>query len=173
MYRLFLIFVLLLLPTKAFAEGQATPATSPQVAEMDAKESSNQVNLKGNIVVYKLQTSAGNPWKSIRGSWAIFDVVNGQSVVIKHTTQQINQWTLYSKWWDHEVISVRACRLNKEGWEDSSSCINGNGNMVKIPENDSIFNYAFDFKWKENGAIQSSRIIIDPKSKPTNIRSME
>ena len=174
--RLFLIGILMLSTAGAIA-GPSEPISSPTGTtpnESDGNGSIGPLNLKGKIVVYKLKISNGTPWRNgNRGSWVIYDIVNGQNVVIKQTTLHVNQWSGYAKWWDHEVIASRACKRNKQGGEDLSSCIVGNGNLVKIPDGDSVYSYLFEFSWNENGKVQSAKTAINPKTKPTNIRSME
>ena len=129
--------------------------------------------LKGKIVVYKIKLSGGNAWVTgAPNSWAIFDVVDGRSVVIKQSTLIVNGWTGYSKWWDHQVIASRACRQTQGGWDDPSSCVIGNGNVIRLPEGESVFDYFFEFKWEENGGVQIGKTAIDAKVKPTDVRSM-
>jgi len=177
MYRRMLVLGLLMLSSAGVIAGsadQAYPSTSTMAKVSDINEPSSPGNLKDKIVVYKLKITDGTPWQNgIRGSWVIYDVVNGQNVVIKHTTLHVNQWTGYSKWWDHDVIASRACKQSKQGGEDLSSCIVGNGNLIKIPDGESIFSYLFEFSWNENGQVQSAKMAIDPKEQPTNVRSME
>jgi hypothetical protein len=172
-----LLISLLLFSSAGVIAGPSDPISSPSGTTLngsDGNGSISPVNLKGKIVVYKFKISNGTPWRNgNRGSWVIYDIVNGRNVVIKQTTLHVNQWSGYAKWWDHEVIASRACKRNKQGGKDPSSCIMGNGNLVNIPDGDSVYNYLFEFSWNENGKVQSAKTAIDPKSKPTNIRSME
>jgi len=142
-------------------------------ANVDLKGVGYSADLKGKIVVYKVKLAGGNAWiTGAPNSWAIFDVVDGRSVIVKQSTLIVNGWTGYSKWWDHNVIATRACKQTQAGWDDTSSCVIGNGNVVKLPEGDSIFDYFFEFKWEENGGVQVGKTAIDPKAKPTDVRSM-
>ena len=174
MYRQMLALGLLMLASAGVIAGpvdQGFPPTGAMARESDINGPSSPGNLKGKIVVYKFKITDGTKWQNgIRGSWVIYDVVNGQNVVIKHTTLHVNQWTGYSKWWDHDVIASRAC---KQGGEALSSCIEGNGNLIKIPVGESVYGYLFEFSWNENGQVQSAKMAIDPKEQPTNVRSME
>lgn len=177
MYRQILVPGLLMLAAAGVIAGpadQGLPPTGAMARESDINGPSSPGNLKGKIVVYKFKITDGTKWlNGIRGSWVIYDVVNGQNVVIKHTKLHVNQWTGYSKWWDHDVIASRACKQNKQGGEDLSSCIVGNGNLIKIPDGESVYSYVFEFSWNENGQVQSAKMAIDPKEQPTNIRSMD
>jgi hypothetical protein len=177
MYRLILVLGLLMLSSAGVIAGPTDPDNPPtekKARGSDTYESSIPGNLKGQIVVYKFKITDGTAWQNgIRGSWVIYDVVNGESVIIKHTTLHVNQWTGYSKWWDHDVIASRACKQTKDGGEDLSNCIVGNGNLVKLPDGESVYNYKFEFSWNENGQVQSAKMAIDPKEQPTNVRSME
>jgi hypothetical protein len=177
MYRRILLIGLLMLSSAGVIAGpsdQVYPPTETKAKESDINGSNSAGNLKGKIVVYKFKINNGTPWQNgNRGSWVIYDIVNGQNVVIKQTTLHVNQWSGYAKWWDHDVIASRACKKNKQGGEDLSSCIVGNGNLVKIPDGESVYNYLYEFSWNENGKVQSAKTAIDPKRKPSNIRSME
>jgi len=149
----------------------STPSSTP--ANVDLKGVGYSADLKGKIVVYKVKLAGGNAWVTgAPNSWAIFDVVDGRSVIVKQSTLIVNGWTGYSKWWDHNVIATRACKQSQTGWDDPSSCVVGNGNVVKLPEGESIFDYFFEFKWEENGGVQVGKTAIDPKTKPTDVRSM-
>jgi hypothetical protein len=148
-------------------------APSSPPSNVDLKGAGYSADLKGKIVVYKVKLAGGNAWWSgAPNSWAIFDIVDGRSVIIKQSTLLVNGWTGYAKWWDHNVIAARACKQTQAGWDDPSSCVIGNGNVVKLPEGESIFDYFFEFKWEENGGVQVGKTAIDPKAKPTDVRSM-
>lgn len=147
------------------------PRSNP--VNVDLKGVGYSADLKGKIVVYKVKLAGGNAWVTgAPNSWAIFDVVDGRSVIIKQSTLIVNGWTGYSKWWDHNVIAARACKQTQSGWDDPASCVIGNGNVVKLPEGESVFDYFFEFKWEENGGVQVGKTAIDPKAKPTDVRSM-
>lgn len=151
---------------------QVSPPRSTS-ANSDLNGVGYSADLKGKIVVYKVKLAGGNAWVTgAPNSWAIFDVVDGRSVIIKQSTLIVSVWTGYSKWWDHNVIASRACKQSKTGWDDTSSCVIGNGNVVKLPEGNSIFDYFFEFKWEENGGIQVGKTAIDPKAQPTDVKSM-
>lgn len=177
MYRLILVITLWMLSSAgviAGPNGQVNPSAGSRARETDINGADIPDILKGKIVVYKFKITEGTAWQNgIRGSWVVFDVVNGQNVVIKQTTLHVNQWTGYSKWWDHDVIASRACKQNKDGGEDLSSCIAGNGTIVKIPDGESVYSYMFEFSWNENGKVQSAKMAIDPKEQPSNVRSIE
>ena len=152
-------------------EEVSAPSSTP--ANVDLKGVGYSADLKGKIVVYKVKLAGGNAWVTgAPNSWAIFDVVDGRSVIVKQSTLIVNGWTGYSKWWDQTVIAARACKQNQTGWDDPSSCVIGNSNVVKLPEGESIFDYFFEFKWEENGGVQVGKTAIDPKAKPTDVRSM-
>jgi hypothetical protein len=149
----------------------SAPSSTP--SNVDLKGVGYSADLKGKIVVYKVKLAGGNAWVTgAPNSWAIFDVVDGRSVIVKQSTLIVNGWTGYSKWWDHTVIAARACKQTQTGWDDPTSCVIGNGNVVKLPDGESIFDYFFEFKWEENGGVQVGKTAIDPKAKPTDVRSM-
>lgn len=149
------------------------PAPQASPAKVELEGVGYSADLKGKIAVYKVKLSGGNAWVTgAPNSWAIFDVVDGRSVIVKQSTLVVNGWTGYSKWWDHNVIATRACKQTQSGWDDPASCVIGNGNIIKLPEGASIFDYFFEFKWEENGGIQVGKTAIDPKAKPSDVRSM-
>lgn len=155
------------------APREETRPPSKAPANVDLTGVGYSADLKGKIVVYKVKLAGGNDWVTgAPNSWAIFDVVDGHSVIIKQSTLIVNGWTGYSKWWDHNVIAARACKQTQTGWDDPSTCVIGNGNVVMLPEGESIFDYFFEFKWEENGGVQVGKTAIDPKAKPTDVRSM-
>lgn len=175
MFRI--VFSLLLLffaSHAAMAAPREQPASArPATSDVDLGGVGYSADLKGKIVVYKVKLAGGNAWVTgAPNTWAIFDVVDGKSVIIKQSTLIVNGWTGYSKWWDHNVIAARACKQTQSGWDDPSSCVIGNGNVIRLPEGESVFDYFFEFKWEENGGIQVGKTAIDPKAKPTDVRSM-
>lgn len=175
MYRiLFLLLALFASSAAAIASPreQLSPVRQPS-KNVDLEGVGYSANLKGKIVVYKVKLAGGNAWMTgAPNTWAVFDVVDGKSVIIKQSTLVVNGWTGYSKWWDHTVIASRACKQAESGWDDPSSCVIGNGNVVRLPEGESVFDYFFEFKWEENGGVQVGKTAIDPKAKPTDVRSM-
>jgi len=176
MYRIVFSLLLLLAASPAniaAPRGQQRPSTSASRQTVEMEGVGYSANLKGKIVVYKIKLAGGNAWMTgAPNLWAIFDVVDGRSVIIKQSTLIVNGWTGYSKWWDHSVIAARACKQTDSGWDDASSCVIGNGNVVRLPEGESVFDYFFEFKWEENGGIQVGKTAIDPKAKPADVRSM-
>jgi hypothetical protein len=159
--------------TAVAAPREEVSAPRSQPANIELGGVGYSADLKGKIVVYKVKLAGGNAWVTgAPNSWAIFDVVDGRSVVVKQSTLVVNGWTGYSKWWDHNVIATRACKQTQTGWDDPASCVIGNGNVVQLPEGESIFDYFFEFKWEENGGVQVGKTAIDPKVKPTDVRSM-
>jgi hypothetical protein len=175
MFRiLFLLLTLLASTTASIASPreQPTPVRQPS-KNIELEGVGYSANLKGKIVVYKVKLAGGNAWMTgAPNTWAIFDVVDGKSVIIKQSTLIVNGWTGYSKWWDHTVIASRACKQSVSGWDDPSSCVIGNGNVVRLPDGESVFDYFFEFKWEENGGVQVGKTAIDPKAKPSDVRSM-
>ena len=156
----------------AAAPRDEVPTSRNQSANVELEGVGYSADLKGKIVVYKVKLAGGNAWiTGAPNSWAIFDVVDGRSVIVKQSTLVVNGWTGYSKWWDHNVIATRACKQAQTGWDDPGSCVIGNGNVVKLPEGESVFDYFFEFKWEENGGVQVGKTAIDPKAKPTDVRS--
>lgn len=175
MYRiLFLLVALIASATAVVAAPRGQPSQVRQQSKnIELEGVGYSANLKGKIVVYKIKLTGGNAWVTgAPNTWAIFDVVDGSSVIIRQSTLIVNGWTGYSKWWDHTVIAARACKQTESGWDDASSCVIGNGNVVKLPEGESVFDYFFEFKWEENGGVQVGKTAIDPKAKPTDVRSM-
>jgi hypothetical protein len=99
-------------------------APSSPPSNVDLKGAGYSADLKGKIVVYKVKLAGGNAWWSgSPNSWAIFDIVDGRSVIIKQSTLLVNGWTGYAKWWDHNVIAARACKQTQAGWDDCPTTI--------------------------------------------------
>jgi hypothetical protein len=126
------------------------PVSTP--TKLELRDVSSSADSEGKIVVYKVILPGGAAYKNeyVDRNWAIFEVVGGQTVRAKQSSYLI-RFPGFARWADHDVIAIRACKKNKTGWDDLSSCLLGNGNVVKLPEGESIFDYIFEFKWEENG----------------------
>jgi hypothetical protein len=109
---------------------------------------------------YKVRFGGGGNayWTGAANKYAVFNVNSNNMVTIKQTTLVSNMITGFGKWWDHEVTSSRACPLNSDGWENTDKCILGQGSVIQIPIGKSVKDYSFQFKWSEDGAMQSNTL---------------
>ena len=105
---------------------------------------------------YKIRFSGGGNayWTGAANKYAVVKKMNDFTWYVKQTTLVSNMITGFGKWWDHDVTASRACLLEKDGWENSSSCIKGDGGLLVLPKNSDIKNYSIEIKWNENGAEQ-------------------
>ena len=108
---------------------------------------------------YKIRFAGGGNayWTGAANKYAVVKKMNDSNWYIKQTTLVSNMITGFGKWWDHDVTASRACLLEKDGWEDSKSCIKGEGGLLELPKNSDIKDYSIEIKWNENGAEQYVR----------------
>ena len=83
---------------------------------------------------YKIRFAGGGNayWTGAANKYAVVTKINDFNWYIKQTTLVSNMITGFGKWWDHDVTASRACLLEKDGWEDSKSCIKGKGGLLRM-----------------------------------------
>ena len=115
---------------------------------------------------YKIRFSGGGNayWTGAANKYAVVKKINDFTWYVRQTTLVSNMITGFGKWWDHDVTASRACLLEKDGWEDSKSCIKGDGGLLKLPKNRNIQDYSIEIKWNENGAEQYVKFKLTDKN---------
>jgi hypothetical protein len=121
---------------------------------------------------YKVQllSWSGPPFES----WIVFDVIGGTTIILlKHAT------TNTAKWWDHPILSSKACRIIlADGGDRLVDCLRvvsgspGQPLRIVLPEGTSLhdYDYLLTFTWQESGKIQEGVIRIDRTLKPDVIK---
>ncbi len=123
---------------------------------------------------YKLKLSEGNAWQNLQPeSWMIFDVIGGTTVTLMHSTKISDILTGFNRWWDHPVLSIKACPLiNGDGDDRQAGCMIGSSAVpgeplrIVLPEGASLHDYRFSFTWEERGKIQEGVTIVDRLLQP-------
>ena len=112
---------------------------------------------------YKIRFSGGGNayWTGAANKYAVVKKMYDFTWYVRQTTLVSNRITGFGKWWDHDVIASRACLLGKDGWENSESCIKGDGGLLRFPENSNIQDYLIEIKWIENGAEQYAKFKLN------------
>ena len=115
---------------------------------------------------YKIRFSGGGNayWTGAANRYAIVKKINTNTWFVRQSTLVSNMLTGFGKWWDHDVIASRACLLENDGWENSESCIKGDGGILKLPKNSDIKDYSIEIKWNENGAEQYVKFKLTDKN---------
>jgi hypothetical protein len=126
-----------------------------------------------NLKRYKVRllSSSGPGFES----WIVFDVIEDTTIILlKHAT------TNTAKWWDHPVLSSKACRIiQAEGGDRLVDCQraarSGSREHLRIvlPQGLSLQNYLFIFSWQESGKIQEGLLRIERGLIPDVLRSGE
>lgn len=131
--------------------------------------------MKGNILVYKIKLPGPSGWAapSQPSKFVVVDLVDGRSLVLRQSTLVVDGFTGFSKWWDHPVTESRACKRDTAGWSDPVNCVQGNGNLIVLPEGASAFGYIIELKWQEAGQTQSAAVQLKESDKPAEIRSIQ
>ena len=115
---------------------------------------------------YKIRFSGGGNayFSGAANRYAVVKEMNNFTWYVRQTTLVSNMITGFGKWWDHDVTASRACLLEKDGWEDSKSCIKGDGGLLKLPKNSNIQDYSIEIKWNENDAEQYVKFKLTDKN---------
>lgn len=123
---------------------------------------------------YKVKLSEGNAWQNLQPeSWIVIDVIAGTTVALKHSTKVFNILTGFNRWWDHPVLSIKACPLmNGDRDDQQAGCIMGSSEApgeplkVVLPEGSSLHDFSFSFTWEERGRIHTGMTIVDRLLQP-------
>ena len=115
---------------------------------------------------YKIRFSGGGNayWTGAANKYAVVKKISDGNWFVRQTTLVSNMITGFGKWWDHDVTASRACLLSSDGWEDTNTCIKGEGGLLKLPKGKDIKNYSIEIKWQENGAEQFVKFRITDKA---------
>ena len=119
---------------------------------------------------YKIRFSEHLSWSDNTVQYAVVERINNTTWYVRQTTLTRNG-AFFNQWWDHYVTFYRICLLakdggdtleeevledevrnlnSKDGWDDSTSCIEGDGGLFQLPENSNIQDYSIEIKWIEN-----------------------
>lgn len=123
---------------------------------------------------YKVKLSDGYTWQNLKPeSWMVFDVIRGTTVTLMHSTKTSDILTGVNRWWDHPVLSIKACPLlNGDGDDRQAGCMTGSSAVpgeplrIVLPEGASLHDYRFSFTWAERGRIQEGGTIVDRSLQP-------
>lgn len=162
---------------------QPVPAHSAPVAPAIGQPAGGTPSRFSNtIYTYKIKLSEGTAWTNLQPeSWLVFDVSNGNTIVIRHSTNVLNMITSISRWWDHPIIESRACRVTiGETGKRLTGCLSGitsgtgkaQRHVLILPVGDTIHDYMFEVKWQENGLTHEAMTRVAPGTKPTAIQAM-
>lgn len=107
-------------------------------------------------------------------SWIVFDVIDDTRIILlRHTTTNG-----YGKWWDHPILSGKACRIiQANGGDQLVDCqrvsLSGLGAPLQIvlPQGDFLQRCLLTFTWKENGKIQEELLRIEKGLVPDTRRT--
>ncbi len=117
----------------------------------------------------KLLSSSGPEFES----WIMFEVIGDTKIILwKHATT--NGW---GKWWDHPVLSGKACRIIRaDGGDRLVDCQRaartGPGEPLRIvlPQGAFFQDSLLTFTWKESGMIQEGVLRIEHGLIPDTLR---
>lgn len=123
---------------------------------------------------YKVKLSEGNSWQNLQPeSWMVFDAIGGTTVALMHSTKVSDILTGINRWWDHPVLSIKACPLINGDRDDrqagciiGSSAVPGEPLKVMLPEGSSLHDFSFSFTWEERGRIHAGVTIVDRLLQP-------
>ena len=128
------------------------------------------VSFKTFAEEYKIRFSEHLSWGDNIIQYAVVERINNTSWHVGQTTLTRNG-VFFNQWWDHFVTYHRVCLLakdggdileekvsedevrnlnSKDGWDDSTSCIEGDGGLFELPENSNIQDYSIEINWIEN-----------------------
>jgi len=177
-------FVLLFLFTTT---ATAQPESGSLVSPSEETESSKSIEkrddtigspdfLKGFITVYVLWRSKRPPSFTYPPvSKVLLDVVDGRSVVIRQETIVRNNLTSFTKTWENEVFSSKACL--KASYLTSPSqndqCIIGRRNIIKLPQGSSPFDFYYKIDWTEANTPRSITARLKPGQIPANRKPLQ
>lgn len=157
----------------------AQAAPRPMEPSLQPSTGGSRAESADAILRYKLKLSEGTAWTNLKPeSWVIFDVINGHTVTVRHSTNVVNLITGFSRWWDHPIIESRACRIRiEEAGKRLSDCINGitsgagdrQHHQLILPPDSTIHDFMFELKWQEQGKTQEALIEIPARLQPAAV----
>ncbi len=113
------------------------------------------------------------PWQgSAYESWIVFAVRGGTTILLlRHAT------TDGFRWWDHPVLSAKACRiLQADGGDRLADCVRAIRDVpttplrLELPQAVSLENFLLTFTWVESGRIQEGLIRMEHGLIPDALR---
>lgn len=118
--------------------------------------------------IYKVRlTGGGNAFfTGAANQWGRAEVSSTNEVSLYQSTLVVNTITGLGKWYEHTVVTSRACPVSQKGWNDSAKCIEaaanvvGTANIIQLPKDANPKEYYFDLQWEESGGLHRARMDI-------------
>ena len=118
--------------------------------------------------IYKVRlTGGGNAFfTGAANQWGRAEVSSTNEVSLHQSTLVVNMITGLGKWYEHTVVTSRACPVSQKGWNDSANCIEaaanvvGTANIIQLPKDANPKEYYFDLQWEESGGLHRARMDI-------------
>ena len=118
--------------------------------------------------IYKVRlTGGGNAFfTGAANQWGRAEVSSTNEVSLYQSTLVVNMITGLGKWYEHTVVTSRACPVSQKGWNDSANCIEaaanvvGTANIIQLPKDANPKDYYFDLQWEESGGLHRARMDI-------------
>lgn len=155
---------------------------APVPPGLQSPENGRSPQCSNKTYTYKIKLSEGTAWTNLNPeSWVVFDVINGNTIAIRHSTNVVNMITGISRWWDHPITESRACRVTiGETGKRLTGCLSGTTSgegkalrhLLVLPVGDTIYDYMFEIKWQENGIHHEGMTRVAPGTKPTAIKAI-
>jgi hypothetical protein len=158
------------------------------LAQMEMRGSGSGPNAQavtpapGQRVTYKVKLSEGSAWTNLNPeSWMVFEVSDGNWVSIHHSTNVVNMITGISRWWDHPIVTSKACRISiGESGKRLTGCLSGSTSgtgkalrhQLQLPAGASIHDYMFELQWQEKGELREAITSVPKGSKPTRVEPL-
>jgi hypothetical protein len=152
------------------AQGQPMPSPGRRSVEVmqgspesaPAPEPATAPNIPVHRYKVKLLSWQGSAYESWE-SWIVFDVRRGTTILfLRHST------TDGFKWWDHPVLSAKACRIiQADGGERLVDCVQAVRDdpttplRIVLPQAVALQDCLLAFTWMESGRIQEGLIRIN------------
>ena len=133
--------------------------------------------LKGFITVYVLWQTKRPLFKFIDPPFSqiLLDVVDGRSVIIRQKTLIINNLTSFTKTWENEVTSSKACLKAGDitNPQQDDQCIIGRKNIIQLPQGSSPFDFYYTVDWTEANTPRSITARLKPGQKSANRKPLQ
>jgi hypothetical protein len=121
--------------------------------------------------IYKIRLSGdGNAyWTGAPNGYVVVEV-DANKVTIKQSTLVSNMITGFGKWWDHPILSSRACP-EENGLPSRDNCIEGSSGIVSLPPGASEKEYIYEISWNESNLVRTAKFSLksakaESQSKP-------
>lgn len=145
-------------PSRPPPPGEVSPKDAPSSAPAPASAADLTVKR------YKVRLERFDSGTTAFESWIVFDVVGDTTLILwRHATTNG-----YGKWWDHPILSSKACRIiQADGGDRLVDCqraaSSGRGEPLRIvlPQGAFLQDSLLTFTWKESGRIQERMLRME------------